>query len=56
MQLDDLSYFRQRAERERERAKCSSCADVAEIHAELAALYDALVTHAEMRPQTPLSP
>jgi hypothetical protein len=47
---EDISYYRERARVERERAKESSSADIAEIHEELARLYDALVEHESLRP------
>lgn len=47
---DDLAYYRQRAVAEREAAKDSSNSDVAEIHEELADLYEALIEHEELRP------
>lgn len=50
MSSDDLAYFRQRAAVERERAKASGSADIAEIHEELARLYDALIEHESLRP------
>jgi len=48
---EDISYYRERARVERERAKESSAADIAEIHEELARLYDALVEHETLRPR-----
>ena len=51
MASDDLAYYRQRAAAERERAKASSSADIAEIHEELARLYDALIAHESLRPK-----
>lgn len=51
MSSDDLTYYRQRAEIERERAKSASRADIAEIHEELARLYDALIEHEGLRPK-----
>ena len=50
MSSDDLSYYRQRAEAERAAARASSNADIAEIHEELARLYDALIEHEQLRP------
>ena len=50
MSSDDLSYYRQRAAAERAAARASSNADIAEIHEELARLYDALVEHEQLRP------
>ena len=51
MSSEDVSYFRQRAETERERAKLSKNEDIAEIHAELARLYDAMAEHSSLRPK-----
>ena len=51
MSCEDLSYYHERARNERERAKASSNADVAEIHEELARLYDALIQHETLRPK-----
>ena len=50
MSSDDLNYYRQRAITERVNAKLASRADVAEIHEELARLYDALIEHETLRP------
>lgn len=55
MSSEDISYYRQRAEAEREHAKNSSRAGIAEIHEELARLYDALIEHSELRPRAKLS-
>ena len=49
MSSEDLSYFRQRAIAERVNAKNAARADIAEIHEELARLYDALVEHDVLR-------
>ena len=46
----DVEYYRQRAAAERELAKASDRANVAEIHEELARLYDALVEQEGLRP------
>lgn len=51
MSSDDVMYYRQRAMVERERAKASSNTNVAEIHEELARLYEALVEHKSLRPK-----
>jgi len=51
MSSDDLTYYRERARTERERAKASSNADIAEIREELARLYDALIQHETLRPK-----
>jgi hypothetical protein len=50
MSSEDLEYYRRRAKIERERARSSSRMDVAEIHEELARLYDALIEHEDLRP------
>ena len=50
MSSDDLNYYRQRAITERVNAKLASRMDVAEIHEELARLYDALIEHETLRP------
>lgn len=50
MSSDDVAYYRERARVERERAKTSSKSDIAEIHEELAELYDALIEHEVLRP------
>lgn len=50
MSSDDLNYYRQRAITERVNAKLADRADVAEIHEELARLYDALIEHETLRP------
>ena len=50
MSSDDLNYYRRRAITERVNAKLASRADVAEIHEELARLYDALIEHETLRP------
>lgn len=50
MSSNDVAYYRERARAERDRAKTSSSADVAEIHEELARLYDALIEHEPLRP------
>ena len=49
MSSEDLNYFRERAAAERARANSSSV-DIAEIHEELARLYDALIEHEQLRP------
>lgn len=50
MSSEDINYYRERAQVERQRARESSNADIAEIHEELARLYDALVEHESLRP------
>ena len=49
MSSEDIRYYRERAAVERERAKTSS-PEIAEIHEELARLYDALIEHEGLRP------
>jgi hypothetical protein len=49
MHSDDAIYYRERAEAERTRAKSSSNAEIAEIHEELARLYEALIEHEQLR-------
>lgn len=51
MSPDDVTYYRNRAEVERERAETSNRSNVAEIHEELARQYDALVEHESLRPR-----
>lgn len=51
MPSDDVHYYRERARTERERAKLSSRQEIAEIHEELARLYDALIEHDSLRPK-----
>lgn len=51
MSSNDVSYYRLRAQVERERAESCVNANVAEIHAELARLYEALVEHESLRPK-----
>jgi hypothetical protein len=51
MSSDDVAYYRQRAEREREMANVASRADIAEIHLELARAYEALIEHKSLRPK-----
>jgi hypothetical protein len=50
MSQSDIEYYRHRAKAERESAKQSIRAEVAEIHEELARLYDALIEHEQLRP------
>ena len=54
MSSEDLSYYRRRAQQERELASKASNAEVAEIHDELARLYDALIEHRSLRPKLSL--
>ena len=51
MSSEDISYYCRRAAAEREAAKNASRVGVAEIHEELARLYDALVEHESLRPK-----
>ena len=50
MQPHDVEYYRARAAAERALAQQSENANVAAIHSELAAQYDALIEHSELRP------
>ena len=50
MSSEDTSYYRQRADAEREQAKRADRKEIADIHEELARLYDALVEHEQLRP------
>ena len=51
MSAEDISYYRQRAETERELAQQSTRANVATIHQELARLYEALADEPAIRPK-----
>ena len=51
MTSNDASYYRQRAVTERAMALASDRQNVREIHEELARQYEALVDHAELRPE-----
>lgn len=46
----DVDYYRSRSIEEREQALAANRQDVADIHLELARLYDALVTEPAIRP------
>ena len=46
----DIDYFRQRAAQERDHASAAERENVAEIHLELARLYDAMVNEPALRP------
>lgn len=48
---DDVRYYRERAETERARAEEATREDVAEIHLELALMYEALVEQDQLRPK-----
>ena len=50
MSEKDVAYYRARAVEERENALASHRQNVAEVHLELARLYDALVNEPEIRP------
>lgn len=50
MSADDTDYYRKRAEQERAAAAEAWRAEVAAIHLELAALYEALTEQPELRP------
>ena len=52
---DNTEYYRQRARIERKLAQEVSQANVAAIHEELARLYEALVSEAELSPRQRLS-
>ena len=47
--INDIEYYRERARVERERAAESDRADVAEVHSELARLYEAMVEQPALR-------
>ena len=49
MSNDDVEYFRKRAEQERARARETERQHVAEIHEEIARLYEAMIERAEQR-------
>ena len=51
----DIAYYRARAIKEREHALASHRQNVAEVHLELARLYDALVSEPAIRPMDGLS-
>lgn len=50
MRWGDVAYYRERAAAERRLAEASENADVAAIHEELAAQYEALVKKVTLRP------
>ena len=50
MSSEDFEYYRRRAAQEREAASNSEKQYIAEIHLELARLYDALADQPELRP------
>jgi hypothetical protein len=50
MSSNDLEYYLRRARDEHQRASECHRANIAEIHEELARLYEALIEHAELRP------
>ena len=52
---NDIEYYRQRATAERELALAADRQEVAEIHLELARLYDALVDQPGIRPKLHIS-
>ena len=52
---NDLEYYRQRATAERKLALVADRQEVAEIHLELARLYDALVDQPGIRPKLHIS-
>ena len=51
----DLEYYRARTIEEREQALAADRQDIAEIHLELARLYDALVNEPAIRPTLSIS-
>ena len=55
MASEDLDYYRGRALEERELAEAADRQDVAEIHRELARLYEALVAEPALRPTLRIS-
>ena len=55
MSNDDAKYYRERAVSERALAISAGAENVAEIHEELARLYEALATQPELRPELPLA-
>jgi hypothetical protein len=52
---NDIEYYRQRATTERKLALAADRQEVAEIHLELARLYDALVNQPGLRPKLHIS-
>lgn len=50
----DASYYRARAEQEREAALYAASQPIADIHLELAKAYEALVRYPELRPDLKL--
>jgi hypothetical protein len=52
---NDIEYYRQRATAERKLALAADRQEVAEIHLELARLYDALVDQPGIRPKLHIS-
>lgn len=55
MSPNDVEYYRARATEEREQALSANQRNVAEIHMELARLYDALVNEPAIRPTLSIS-
>lgn len=55
MSRDDSQYYRERADSERALALTAAAENVAEIHEELARLYEALATQPELRSELPLA-
>jgi hypothetical protein len=49
MSSSDVAYYRGRIEEERERAKATPDAKIAELHEELARQYEKLIEHLEGR-------
>jgi len=52
---NDVEYYRQRATAERKMALAADRQEIAEIHLELARLYDALVNQPALRPKLHIS-
>lgn len=50
MSPEQMTYYRERARQERARAQEAARADIAEIHYELARLYDGLISMSEQAP------
>lgn len=55
MSSNDIEYYRQRATTARKLALAADRQEVAEIHLELARLYDALVNQPGLRPKLHIS-
>jgi hypothetical protein len=55
MSVEDTKYYRERAASEHALAHDAAASNVAEIHEELARLYEALAAQPELRPELPLA-